>query len=49
MGGATVGAATKPLTFVVLVEKVGEGPARFDDGAEGRRVTTHWRDESAAL
>ena len=45
---AGVGATTKPLTFVVLVEKVGAGPTSFQDGAEGRRVTMHWRDESTA-
>jgi len=43
---AGVGAAASPLTFVVLVEKVGDGPsARMNGPGSGRRVTTHWREE----
>ena len=45
---AGVGAATTPLTFVVLVEKIGTGPPRHDGAAAGRRVTTHWREESTS-
>lgn len=44
---AGVGAAASPLTFVVLVEKIGDGPSWRENGpGPGRRVTTHWRDES---
>ena len=43
---AGVGAAATPLTFVVLVEKIGDGPSARQDGpGPGRRVTTHWREE----
>jgi hypothetical protein len=43
---AGVGAAASPLTFVVLVEKIGDGPsARMNGPGSGRRVTTHWREE----
>jgi hypothetical protein len=43
---ASVGAATSPLTFVVLVEQVGDGPSWRENGPQpGRRVTTHWREE----
>lgn len=42
---AGVGAAATPLTFVVLVEKVGDGPsARMNGPGSGRRITTHWRE-----
>jgi hypothetical protein len=44
---AGVGAAASPLTFVVLVEKIGAGPAWVQHGPPaGRRVTTHWREGS---
>ena len=43
---AGVGAAVAPLTFVVLVEKIGDGPSARQNGpGPGRRVTTHWREE----
>lgn len=43
---AGVGAAAIPLTFIVLVEKIGDGPAARQNGpGPGRRVTTHWREE----
>ena len=43
---AGVGAAATPLTFVVLVEKIGDGPSARQNGpGPGRRVTTHWREE----
>ena len=42
---AGVGAAASPLTFVVLVEKLGDGPSWRQNGpGPGRRVTTHWRE-----
>ncbi|HEY3517057.1 MAG TPA: hypothetical protein VGL98_08415 [Gammaproteobacteria bacterium] len=42
---AGVGAAAKPVTFVVLVEKIGDGPSgRMNGPDSGRRVTTHWRE-----
>ncbi len=38
--------ATNPLTFVVLVEKIGDGPSWRQNGPPpGRRVTTHWREQ----
>jgi hypothetical protein len=41
---AGIGAAVSPLTFVVLVERTGDGPsARMNGPGPGRRVTTHWR------
>jgi hypothetical protein len=43
---AGVGAAARPLTFVVLVEKIGDGPSWRENGpGPGRRITTHWREE----
>ena len=43
---AGVGAAEAPLTFVVLVEKIGDGPSWRQNGpGPGRRVTSHWREE----
>jgi hypothetical protein len=43
---AGVGAAASPVTFVVLVEKIGDGPsARMNGPGSGRRVTAHWREE----
>jgi hypothetical protein len=43
---AGVGAASSPLTFVVLVEKIGDGPPLLPaEAVAGRRVTTHWREE----
>jgi hypothetical protein len=43
---AGVGAATSPLTFVTLVEKIGDGPSWRQNGPPpGRRVTTHWREQ----
>src|SRR5688572_4075877 len=43
---AGVGAAASPLTFVVLVEKIGDGPTWRQNGpGPGRRVTSHWREE----
>ena len=43
---AGVGAAASPLTFVVLVEKIGDGPSWRETGpGPGRRVTNSWREE----
>jgi hypothetical protein len=43
---AGVGAATSPLTFVTLVEKIGDGPsARMNGPGSGHRITSHWREE----
>jgi len=43
---AGVGAAASPLTFVVLVQKIGDGPSWRENGpGPGRRVTDHWREE----
>jgi hypothetical protein len=42
---AGVGAAASPLTFVVLVEKVGAGPPLLPpEAVAGRRITAHWRE-----
>ena len=41
----TGGVSGRSLTFIVLVEKVGDGPEwRRTGPAPGRRVTTDWRD-----
>jgi len=43
---AGIDAAVIPLTFVVLVEKIGGGPSARQNGpGPGRRITTNWRKE----
>jgi hypothetical protein len=43
---AGVGRAASPLTFVVLVHKIGDGPSWRENGpGPGWRVTSHWREE----
>ena len=42
----TGGVGQDSLTFVMLVEKIGDGPSWRQNGPpSGRRVTTHWREQ----